>query len=60
METEAASGPSVDQSLQREILDFKIEIQEQQKHKSWLCVDGKFISLEEAKQLRAKLDDDDK
>lgn len=38
--------------LQLEILDFKIAIQENARHQSWLCVNGEFITLEEAKRLR--------
>lgn len=38
--------------LQLQILDFKIAIQENARHQSWLCFNGEFITLEEAKRLR--------
>jgi hypothetical protein len=38
-----------------ELLDFKIAIAENNPHRGWLCVNGEFISLDEAKQLRESL-----
>lgn len=38
-----------------ELLDFKIAIAENNRHRGWLCVNGEFITLDQVKQLRESL-----
>jgi len=37
-------------------LDFRIAIAEQQRHPTFLCVDGEFLTLAQAKQIREEHD----
>lgn len=42
--------------FQRSSLDFRISIAEQQRHPTFLCVNGEFLTLAQAKALREEWD----